>query len=135
MGVVWGAERRAALGALAVDLVVPVPLHWWRRWRRGYDQGAALARGLAGRLGLPCASCLCRTRHTPRQAEQTPSARRDNVRGAFRTSARAPVKGKSVLLVDDVMTTGSTATEAARALRDAGAARVVVAVLARAGLR
>jgi predicted amidophosphoribosyltransferase len=108
-------------------------LHWLRRWRRGYNQSAALARGIATRLGLPChPSWLRRIRNTPQQTHQTPAGRKANVRGAFRTRPGAPVRGRTILLVDDVMTTGVTASEAARALRAGGASRVVVAVLARA---
>jgi ComF family protein len=134
VGELWGSVRRDALRAMAVDLIVPVPLHWWRRWRRGYNQSAALARGLASILGLPVSFCLRRTRNTPQQTRQVASARRDNVRGAFRARRSSRLKGRSVLLVDDVLTTGSTASEAARALRDAGASRVVIATLARGGL-
>jgi predicted amidophosphoribosyltransferase len=109
-----------------------VPLHWRRRLARGYDQSAALARGLAARLGLPCATAvLRRIRNTPMQTLQTASGRPGNVRGAFRPRRPGALQGKAVLLMDDVMTTGSTANEAARALRESGAGRVVVAVLAR----
>ena len=134
VGELWGAARREALRAMAIDVIVPVPLHWWRRWRRGHNQSAALARGLASVLGLPVSFCLRRTRNTPKQTQQVASARRDNVRGAFRARRGLRLKGRSVLLVDDVLTTGSTASEAARALRDAGASRVIVAALARGGL-
>jgi ComF family protein len=124
------ADRFASLGA---DVVVPVPLHFWRRLRRGYNQSAALAGAISGRLGLPCPrGWLRRVRNTPRQSAQTAAGRRENVRGAFAVRPGAPVRGRVVLLVDDVMTTGATAGEAARVLRAAGAARVVVAVLARA---
>jgi predicted amidophosphoribosyltransferase len=93
----------------------------------------ALAHVLAARLGLPCRPrWLHRIRNTPQQTRQAPSARSENVRGAFATRRGRQLAGHTVLLVDDVMTTGSTASEAARALRGAGAARVVVAVVARA---
>jgi predicted amidophosphoribosyltransferase len=106
---------------------------WWRHWQRGYNQSEALARALARRLGVPCRPrWLRRVRHTPHQTQQPPSARAGNVRDAFRARRGAPVTGATVLLVDDVLTTGSTASEAARALRAAGAARVVAGVLARA---
>jgi len=134
IGELWATERRDVLRALAVDLIVPIPLHWWRRWRRGHNQSAALAHGLATVLGLPVASRLRRTRNTPKQTQQVATARRENVRGAFHARRDPRLRGRSVLLIDDVVTTGSTASEAARALRDAGAARVVVAALARAGL-
>ena len=136
LGELWAERCRAALTSLAPDLVVPVPLHWWRRWQRGYNQSAAIAHGLANSLKLPVyPTCLRRTRHTPLQSHPSLpfSARRDNVRGAFRGRGRPPLKGRTVLLVDDVMTSGATAAEAARALRAAGAARVVVGILARAG--
>ncbi len=132
VGQLWADHAAERLRAVNADVVIPVPLHWWRRWARGYDQGAALAGSLAGRLGLPCRrGWLRRIRNTPRQTEQTASDRRTNVRGAFRCRPGSYVDGKTVLLVDDVLTTGSTASEAARALREAGAKRVIVAVLAR----
>ena len=120
---------------LVLELVVPLPRHWWRRLERGYNQSTALARGLTDRLGLPSpVSCLRRIRHTATQTRLSATARHANVRGAFRAALPHHLQGKAVLLVDDVMTTGSTASEAARALRDAGAGSVIVAVLARAGL-
>ena len=134
LGELWADHARARFTALNADFVVPVPLHWWRRWRRGYNQSAALAHGLASALGLPChVSWLRRVRHTPLQPQLSPSDRRVNLRGAFRVANRARVQGATVLLVDDVMTTGSTAHEASAALRKCGAARVVLAVLCRAG--
>jgi ComF family protein len=133
LGSLWAECAGARLSETGAEAVVPVPLHWWRRLARGYNQSAALARALADRLRLPCRTgWLRRVRHTPFQTSQTSSARRENVRQAFRARAVAGLRGRSVLLVDDILTTGSTAGEAARALRAAGAARVVVAVLARA---
>jgi ComF family protein len=131
VGALWAKSSGPRLAEAAADVVIPVPLHWLRRWQRGHNQSEALAQALADRLGLPCRpGWLRRRRATPKQTSQAPSARRDNVRGAFQASARSGLQGKAVLLVDDVLTTGSTAHEAARALRQAGAARVVVAVLA-----
>jgi ComF family protein len=127
---VWGAAR---LGTVQADVVIPVPLHWLRRFRRGYNQSEALARALAPGLGLPCRpGWLRRVRNTPHQTGQSLASRRRNVQDAFRARPRASLRGKTVLLIDDVLTTGSTCNEAAKALRTAGAARVVVAVLARA---
>jgi ComF family protein len=133
VGELWADRAGADLRALGAAAVVPVPLHWWRRLRRGYNQSEAVARALAKRLGLPFRPrWLRRARNTPQQtAQQTPTARRENVRGAFAARRRTDLAGLTLLLVDDVMATGSTASEAARALRAAGAARVVVAVLAR----
>jgi ComF family protein len=131
LGDTWAEHGGPRLRELGAQVVVPVPLHWWRRWTRGYNQSETLARALAARLRLPCRpGWLRRVRFTPQQTRQSPADRRTNVRGAFRARAGARLKGRTVLLVDDVLTTGSTCSEAARALRDAGAARVVVAVLA-----
>jgi ComF family protein len=130
----WATNAEAALRAAQPDLVVPVPLHWRRRWQRGYNQSAALAHGLASGLRLPCRPrALRRIRSTPMQTQQTPAARRHNLRGAFR--AMPAVKDYSVLLVDDVLTTGSTVSEASRALLQAGARCVTVAVVARAAVK
>jgi ComF family protein len=129
----WGEHCRARFDAVKADCVVPVPLHWWRRWRRGYNQSAALASGLASVLGVPChPGWLRRVRSTPAQRLLPPGARRDNLRGAFRSSRRTALRGATILLVDDVMTTGSTVHEASAVLRRSGAARVVVAVACRA---
>jgi ComF family protein len=131
LGELWAAHAAARFHALQVEAIVPVPLYWLRRLRRGYNQSAAVAGGVARVLGLPCRPrWLRRVRNTPKQVGQSFAARQENVRGAFR--ARRAVAGRSVLLVDDVMTTGATLGEAARALRAAGAVRVVVAALARA---
>lgn len=118
----------------AIAGVIPIPLHWWRQLQRGYNQSNALARPIATRLGLPLRSrWLRRRRCTPHQMGRSLSARQANVHGAFHTVGQG-MRGKTVLLVDDVMTTGSTCSEAARALRQAGAKRVIVAVLARSEL-
>lgn len=133
LGECWAEQSATRFASLGLDVLVPVPLHWLRRWRRGYNQSAALCRGLSTRLRLPYSTAILRrVRHTPRQTTQTPAGRKANVRGAFRAHAGAFLQGRSVLLVDDVMTTGATVAEASRALLAAGAKRVVVAVLARA---
>jgi ComF family protein len=113
------------------DAVVPVPLHWRRRWSRGYNQAQALAESLAKGLACPCNSkVLKRVRATPQQFSQSATARRENVKGAFAVRRAAAIQGRRILLVDDVLTTGATASEAARALLQAGAKTVDVAVLA-----
>lgn len=131
VGGLWARSRRADLVSLAADVVVPVPLHWWRRLGRGYNQSEALAASLARGLGLACRPrWLRRVRPTPRQTRQTPAGRWQNVRGAFACPCPWRVRGRTILLVDDVLTTGGTCSEAARALRAAGAERVYAAVLA-----
>jgi ComF family protein len=115
-----------------IELVVPVPLHWRRQWVRGYNQAAALAREFAHELNAEFAPRVLRkVRHTPQQFQPSAAARRENVKGAFRAGPGARLAGRCVLLVDDVMTTGSTVAEVAKTLRGAGAGRVLVAVLAR----
>jgi len=115
------------------DLIVPVPLYPLRLWRRRYNQAAELARRLArdgNRAYQP--SALVRSRPTPSQGDMSSAkARRRNVLGAFRVPDPAKVKGKRVLLLDDVLTTGATVEACARALKRAGAERVHVLVLAR----
>ena len=131
VGEVWAHRSESRLRDLAATMVVPVPLHWTRRWRRGYNQSQRLAEAIARRLGVPCCpSLLRRIRATPPQTSQSATGRRANVRGAFRAAASDSLKSQVVLLVDDVLTTGTTASEAARALRAAGAARVFAVVLA-----
>jgi ComF family protein len=133
LGGFWGRQRQTQLRELACDLVVPVPLHWLRRWSRGYNQAEAIAQGLARQLKLPCRSWLLwRTKATLFQYQQSRTQRREQMRGAFAARLPRRLQGSRVLLVDDVMTTGSTASEAARALKAAGAREVFVAVLARA---
>jgi ComF family protein len=133
LGELWAERDASRFEALRADALVPIPLHWRRCWQRGYNQSQAVAWGLSHRLGLPCQPAwLRRVRNTPRQPSQTPAGRKENVRGAFAARRGVRLDGRRVLLVDDVMTTGATASEAARALRTAGAARVTVAVLARA---
>jgi ComF family protein len=113
--------------------VVPVPLHWKRRWRRGYNQADVLAKALAEKLRVPCWSRLLkRRRMTIFQAGLPPTARRENLRGAImaRRLQWNCLQDKAVLLVDDVFTTGSTAHAAAVALKAAGAKSVYVAVAA-----
>jgi ComF family protein len=128
IAVLWAAALVERLRDLSIDAVVPVPLHWLRRWQRGFNQSEVLARAVAHALGVPSNPGLLRCiRRTGQQKQLSPSARRDNVRDAFH-APRIPYQ--TVLLIDDVMTTGATAHEAARALRKGGANRIVVAVLA-----
>jgi predicted amidophosphoribosyltransferase len=106
LGRLWASHAEAKLRELGINLVIPVPLHWWRRLRRGYNQSEPLARSLASRLGVPSRpGLLRRIRATPPQRGQTPTDRRQNLAGAFRARPHAELSGKTVLLVDDVLTT------------------------------
>lgn len=109
-----------------IDLVVPVPLHWRRRLSRGYNQAEEVARPLARRLGLPVARVLRRRRATRPQSGLDRRGRKANLKRAFRAVRKADLRGRAVLLVDDVVTTGSTVRAAASSLRDVGAGRIVV---------
>ncbi len=123
---------RTLPGFQAPDLLVPVPLHPRRLLRRGFNQSREIARLLSARHGLPIdQKCLLRVRRTTPQMELRREERVENIRGAFGADATR-VAEKRVLLVDDIMTTGSTLEECARILRNAGAIRVDVLVLARA---
>jgi len=130
---VFAEERVTPIRGQGIELVVQVPLHWRRRWVRGFNQAATLAEPLATELGAKFAPhVLRRVKPAPQHAQPSASARMENIRGAFVCPSPASLIGRSILLVDDVMTTGSTAGEASRTLKAAGATKVVVAVLARA---
>ena len=130
-------ELARPLGALfeaveppRVEVICPLPLHPSRLRHRGYDQAALLAQEAGRRFGIPVETLLERARATPPQVGRDRKARSKNVQGAFRAHARA--WGRSICLIDDVLTTGATAGEAARALYAAGARRVEVRTLSRA---
>ena len=124
---------RAQLDGAAVDAVVPVPLHPNRQRRRGYNQAALLARALARRLGRRVdEKSLTRVRDTPKQSLLSGVERRQNLKDAFVAARPSFIRGRTILLIDDVTTTGSTLAAAAEPLRAAGAARIWCATLARA---
>lgn len=130
----WMA-RAGAVQIEACDLIVPVPLHRWRLLRRRYNQSALLAVQLGRLSGKPVApDLLRRRRNTPSQGRLSRGQRQLNVRGAFAVAPgrASEAAGASILLIDDVLTTGATVEACARVLKRAGALRVEVLTLARA---
>ena len=135
-----GAIEQLAGEAAADMLVIPVPLHRSKYAQRGFNQARELAAEALSILRTThpewkltlAASTLMRLRATGTQAGLTPRQRRLNVRGAFSVSDPAQVRQRSILLIDDILTTGATARAAAKTLVDAGATQVWVATLARA---
>lgn len=116
------------------DMIVPVPLSRLRLFGRMFNQSALLAQALSKKTGILYAPlALTRARHTPPQAGLNRAARQKNLQGAFKANAES-VKGKHVLLVDDVMTTGATANACAKTLKSAGAASVRVLTIARVNI-
>ena len=115
------------------DYLCPVPLHPRRERRRGYNHARLLAEGVARTHGLRVQEVAIRVRETDQQARLGASARQANVQGAFAVAPGASVRGASIVLVDDVLTTGATLGSCAAALLTAGAARVAAVTLAREG--
>ena len=133
MGHLLFAERETQLAGLRADVLVPLPMHWSRRLLRGVNSPELVAAALSRRLRVPVAKrALVRRRNTRQQGSLLRGQRFANIRGAFKLGAGYDLAGASVLLVDDVMTTGATCSEAAATLWRCGAARVAVAVVARA---
>ncbi len=127
----WMARAGADLLA-ETDLLVPVPLHPLRLWRRRFNQAALLAREVSRASGRPCdVGALKRVKATQSQVGLSRAQRAENVQGAFRVADGAAVKGAKVVLIDDVLTSGATANAASRVLLRAGASRVDVLVFAR----
>jgi predicted amidophosphoribosyltransferase len=125
--------RGDEVGRLRPDVVTAVPMFWTRRLVRGTNSPDILAEWLAWRLRVPLdLEMVVRRRNTPPQAGLRRAQRIANVRGAFRLRAGYYLEGVRVLVVDDVLTTGATAGEVAGVVKQAGAAMVAVAVLARA---
>ncbi len=116
-----------------VDFLVPVPLDRRRKRERGFNQSQRLARELARTRGLKVLKrCLVKTKTVPPQTTLAGAARETNVRGAYAVRGSTKVRGKVVLLVDDVFTTGSTLRECSRVLKEAGARDVRALTLAQA---
>lgn len=129
-------QRLVTLPGDADAILVPVPLHRWRIWSRGFNQAALIGQQLSRTTGLPLETGLLRrTRNTPPLHSLGPRAREKAVKGAFALApeAKARLAGKTVILIDDIWTTGSTAAACARMLKGGGAARVEIVCWTRAG--
>lgn len=113
-----------------IDAVQPVPLHWRRRWLRGFNQALEIGRPVAKRLGMPLISSVQRKRATPFQSGLSARERASNLRSAF--VVRGSLQYQHVLIIDDVITTGATVRQIARVLKHAGVERVSALAVARA---
>jgi competence protein ComFC len=126
------AESSKVLSNRRFDMIVPVPLHPWRMLEREFNQSELLGHELAARLKVPLeTNLLTKVRKTRPQVGLSPQQRRDNLKGAFAVNPRLSLKAKTILLVDDVMTTGATGDECASTLLAAGAQAVYVITAAR----
>jgi ComF family protein len=130
----WLSEalRDARLDGRRFDVVVPVPLHPTRKRERGFNQAELLVELLSAHAGLTMSNALERIRYTTTQTAFDRTERMENLHNAFRLRKKAHVRGLRVLLIDDVLTTGSTLSECARVLKAAGAISVHAATAARA---
>jgi ComF family protein len=120
---------------LEFDAVVPVPLHWRKKWSRGFNQSELLARQVGRQRRIPVLNALRRRRNTATQAGLANAGRRRNVAGAFMERSAGALRGKRILLIDDVMTTGATANACASVLKRCGAKSVSLLTLARVDRR
>lgn len=127
----WQCES-GGLSRAEIDVIVPIPHHWTQRFARTHNPAETIGEALSRRLRVPSEPhILKKVRRTPPQAKLAPSVRRTNLRNALSVPRGISLADATVLVTDDVMTTGTTAHEAARALVVAGARRVFVAVVAR----
>ncbi|AHE47739.1 competence protein F [Aeromonas hydrophila 4AK4] len=111
------------------EAIIPVPLHWWRQWWRGFNQAEEIGLALGAITGIPCDTRLLRrSRATPQQTRLSAGQRRRNLRGAFQI---APHSYRHVALLDDVVTTGATAAQLSRLLHKSGVEKVEVWALCR----
>ena len=130
MGRQLGLELLHSARFDSVDVLVPVPLHWWRRLHRGYNQSELLCRGIAEVMPRPViANAVIRHRYTHQQSRQHVTQRANNVEGAFRMRRPELLEGRHVLLVDDVLTTGATIAACVDALRTVPGLSLSVATL------
>jgi ComF family protein len=131
MSVMLCRQHAAQLATFGLDIVVPVPQHWMHRITRPHHQANTIGEMIASELSLPFYQHgIKKLRRTKDQSSLAKAQRLQNLSKAFRVADRSAIAGKTVLLVDDISTTGTTANECARALRVGGAKKVFVAVIA-----
>lgn len=129
----WLSDCSGSLQTPPCDLVTPVPLHWWRAYRRGYNQSELLANQLSLKIDVPAKVLLQRVKPTRPQVELGRDQRAENVKNAFQVNEviKPIISGNTILLIDDVCTTGSTLRECAKALKKGGAVAVYALTVAR----
>jgi ComF family protein len=133
LGKLLAIQRRELLEEFSPEVIVPIPMYWGHRLRRRTNSPDFIAQSLAKFLEIPVKRyCLKRCKKTRTQSNLERRERFRNVHGAFQVRFARQIRGRRVLLVDDVLTTGATCSEAAKILKQAGAAMVAVAVIARA---
>lgn len=125
------AVEKLAEEGIRTDLIVPAPLHWMRKFIRGFNQAELLGKVISMKTGIPVSNCLSRVKWTKQQARLNREERKKNLRNAFYAKKTFICENSSILLVDDVMTTGSTLTAATKELLKAGAREVIVLIIAR----
>lgn len=136
LGGLFGRSAVECLKKSEVRALVPIPLHWKKKWERSFNQSERLANLLSAKTGIPVyAKLLKRIQPTPTQTRLTRAQRMENVKGAFVYNAKSNLNGGTVVLIDDVLTTGATASECAKVLMRNGASSVDVWTVARGTLQ
>lgn len=127
------ADEKLKETILNIDMIIPVPLYWLKKLHRGFNQSELLSRGIQKHFFKPLSTDnLCRIKNTLSQTQLSKNQRQANVHNAFFVKYPESLKGKRILLVDDVLTTGITATECSRKLKEAGAKSIHLLILATA---
>lgn len=134
LGALLASQLSKRLDSFQADMVTAVPLSKARQNERGYNQSALLAKTFAREIGLPYEELLCKVRENQVQHTLSADERENNVQGVYAAAKQSLIKGKNVLLVDDIVTTGSTLSECAKVLLSAGAKEVLCAAMAYRGL-
>ncbi len=131
IGLMMGTDLKESKRYDEIDIIVPVPLHRLRKWQRGYNQSMKIGEGIAEILGCDIDDTIVRRKkRTQTQTRKNRKERIENITGAFEVAAPEKIKGKHVLLVDDVLTTGATIAECAKALLTVEDIKISVATLA-----